>query len=310
MRPRLPLGIAASNLGNDRNPGFPLPQALDRLAALLAPRLGLELRLEGDALDEVAAPRVRPAFLGLHQPLRGIDWLDPSRQEASFDRLAAYLRAAHRLGADYVVLHLQTRDEWDALGRRAELAQAALTRLERLAGVHRARGYRFPLLVENLEFPKYPATRAEVAEVVAHLRARADRPLGLALDVGHLWHSGLLIRENLPRGTVDAWADEWARDAVPFPAYLAATVAAAGGELRVVHLTGCRGHETHRLPDATARAAGPEELDVPGAVAVLAAAVWPAAPPALVNEAMWYPYEAMIESCAAVARLAAGPARP
>lgn len=311
---RVPMGIAASNLGNEYSQEHPLPQETMSLVRMLNRRnLGLELQMEGEGLEkanrQVFIPtEQRPRFLGVHQPTTDVDFLEPEKVYASLQKSFQAMEMADRLNANYFVVHLQTKDRWESLESRPAQIEMSLSWFAELITAYMERDYHFPILVENLEYPKYPATRREIMEVVYMLRPYVAHklPLGIAFDVGHLWHSGFLIRENLHNPYVAAVADSWARKETPFEEHLALTVDLIGDDMKVVHMTGCYEHATHLLPGSIPnspiikidRTYTPEALNVAEATRIIFdRGAISKNPPYVVNEAIGYHYLQMAENC-------------
>ncbi len=306
-------GIAVSDLANGLNSDYQIPNQVGKLAELLSRRqFGMELQFEGH--DMVVVPDSdQLAFLGVHQPIQGIDLADARVQAASFNRICQAMQLAHENHADYIVLHLQTRDVWtNMVARRKRIAQCRHW-FAKCVEVYKREHYHFWLLAENLEYPKYPATYREIRDMVEDirvLRALLDVKVGFALDVAHLWHSGFLIAENLSKHAVTRDSDEWAEHKVAFGDYLQQTLQSVRDVLELVHMTGGKNHETHLLPGAVIgshtfdleRAYGPDEIDIPRVVEVLyRAAAQRDRPLFVVNEAIGYPYEHMIANCSQLA---------
>jgi sugar phosphate isomerase/epimerase len=306
-------GIAVSDMANDLNPAYPIPDRLGALAGLLRERhAGMELQFEGHAMA-VVPEAAQLAFLGIHQPTQGIDLADERIQWASFNKILQAMRLAHENHAAYMAFHLKTRDVWTDLAARRQRIEQSKRWFSKCLDMYKRRQYRFWLLAENLEYPKYPATYREIlelAEDIRLLRALAGVNVGFALDVAHLWRSGFLIAENHWNHAVARDSDAWAERQIEFGAYLEQTLHAVRDVLELVHITGAKGHETHLLPGATigsqtfeiARAYAADEIDIPRVVEVLyRAAAQRDRPLFVVNEAIGYPYERMIANCAQLA---------
>ncbi len=239
------MGIAPSNLANERNPGLELPDKFAELAALLGGSLeGFELEMEGGfEVAELPTDFQRPAFLGVHQPTKGIDVLsDQNRhQRHSVKHIQQAMDLAGHLAADYFTIHLQTVDRhWANERARGRQAAASLEVLEELLRYHQKNQFEFAMLVENLEYPKYPATLEEISDVAAILADKEDIPTGILLDVGHLWRSRTLIKEA---------HHKWPGGNQTYDTYLDGVLKAVGQHIRAFHVTGCHGHQTHLLPD-------------------------------------------------------------
>ncbi len=299
-------GIAVSNLANDINPALEVPKYLNELFHRLAQhQLGAELQFEGnlrEILSSLPEIKIRPFSLGVHAPTK-INLLDVVQQEESFNKILLALELADKLKAGYFVYHLQTHDYWN-LDKRSDYIRESIKFLNRILHHYRQRNYRTEIYVENLEFPKYPAIRAEISQVCSLIHSHPDIPMGIALDIGHLWHSGYLIHENLARPHMAPYLseirDEWSQSEREndYSAYLSRTIRAIGNDLRLFHLTGCKGNKTHLLPDLQEERNGPPSLSISKALEVVyRAGAKLKKPPEIINESIGYSYETVIKNC-------------
>jgi hypothetical protein len=296
------IGIAPSDLANELNPSFALPQNMDRLAQVMAGEgQGFELELE-ENLEIASLPElsVRPAFVGVHQPTTNIDVLsdDPIMRTESLTKIEKAMILADHVDAEYFTIHLETVDRnWadeEARGKKATLSREVF---DELVELHKQRAFTFPMLIENLEYPKYPATPQEIKEVVDYL-ADVSIPTGIVMDVGHLWRSRSLMKEaglKVPDGDL------------PYTDFLRQTLDSIGEHIRVFHVTGCGGHETHLLPDLSGMpqpsAIGKKEMlsdntynfRAIGATVLKFAADQPV-PPRIINEAFGHPYRDVLQN--------------
>ncbi|GEM_PF-2640875 len=241
------LGLAVSNLANHLNPGFEIPSNLTSMVALAAyNQMGVELELEGDLDFSAVSTRFRlhrPPFIGVHQPVKAIDALseDMHLRSYSSDRIRQAMIMAERLRADYFTVHLQTVDrDWADLQARQAQIKASWEVFDEQISFYNRTDLSIPILVENLEYPKYPATPEEIGEVVSHLLASDLLSTGVVLDIGHLWRSRDLMTEA---GLINSG------DNLSYEDYLQSTIDSYGGQVKVVHYTGCRGFQTHLLPE-------------------------------------------------------------
>jgi sugar phosphate isomerase/epimerase len=114
----------------------------------------------------------------LAEPPSAVFFLAESpRRAASFAALEATLAGAARLGAEYVVTHLNWTEDVADRGRAEALAHDAAARI---AGLARRHG-----VPVHVEIGGYTGGFHEAAQFAALARAHPD--LGLCLDVGHLW---------------------------------------------------------------------------------------------------------------------------
>jgi hypothetical protein len=292
------MGFAPSNVANDINPGFELSDKLPELATLATTnQMGLELELEGDFIKVNVPKFPKPAFLGVHQPTSSIDIdvIDEQRRPQSVRQIKQAMLMAHLISADYFTTHLQTVDRWVPQSDRQAQIQTSLNVFRDLAEYHNRKGYDFPLLIENLEYPKYPASLGEIIEVADYLSNNVSVPTGIVLDVGHLWRSRRLI--NLS-------GYDHADEHEPFTNYLQSTLDAVGEHVKVFHLTGCYGEKTHLLPRLGGRLDPSLAEDLPGfdynfrdiGATVFRFVAGRPTPPYLVNEAFGHPYGVVIQN--------------
>ncbi len=316
LNPRhIVMGIAASNVANEINPTFPLPQKLDSLTQFLGNKhIGLELQLENKDRWDIPHPP-KSAFLGVHQPTQNIDFRDPETMTHSLGVLQNIMEMTQTIDADYMVLHLETRDKWDNLEKRGEHIEEGKKWFQQVAQIHEDKGYSFKLLAEGLEYPKFPATKNEILDMASFIRELREeegmKHVGFALDVAHLWRSGSLIESNMEKEGVQVTADEWSRGEVAFSDYLTSTLGEVEDVLELIHITSARnnnGHvNTHLLPGAMvkneevillSRDYSANELDVASAMKIITNfAAKRTAPLPIINEAHGHSYEEMATNC-------------
>ncbi len=290
------IGFAPSNLSNYLNPGLELPDEFATLSNLAASnQMGMELELEGELDSDFEIPLTKSAFLGVHQPISGIDAIDQQRRSHSVEQIQKTMALASILNADYFTNHIQTVDYWSQESLRRAQIEASFEVFDELWAHHSRSGYMFPMLIENLEYPKYPATLTEILEVVDYLHRKVPIPSGIVIDIGHLWRSRSLIKlsEYQPQLSDD-----------PFIDYLESTLSEVGEHIRVFHLTGCFDQKTHLMPDlngslkatnAEAYLQNDYDFRAIGALVYKFASMQPE-PPFMVNEAIGYPYSEVIKS--------------
>jgi len=193
------------------------------------------------------------SIFGVHQSIRDMDVLsqDISKKLETIESTHQAMELAHFISADYFVFHLaQSKDYWD--WDRSEQIAIAMRAFQRLAEYHRSSGFGFTPLLENLEFPKFPATAVETAGLFNACRELLPN-LKLCLDLPHLWHSRLLLIENRERfkhlipdfHVLEARFSDYLDYAFEeiFPAE-----GIAGSDIFLYHLGGCWKHLTHEIP--------------------------------------------------------------
>ncbi len=187
---------------------------------------------------------------GVHQSIRDMDILseDISVQLRTLESAKQGMLFAGQIRAEYFVFHLaQSVDYWD--WDRREQMDVAVRAFQEMADFYHQCAPGFIPLLENLEFPKFPATAAEIVNLFK--RCREFLPgLGLCLDVPHLWHSRALILENrkkLSREVSDLSLLKG--DFLPYLEHTLSHIAAqCGAGVYLYHMGGCYEHETHEIP--------------------------------------------------------------
>ena len=191
---------------------------------------------------------------GVHQSIRDMDILsnDASTKLKTIESTHQAMRFAEMIGADYFVFHLaQSRDYWD--WDRSEQIAVALKAFQGWAAFYRDAGFTFTPLLENLEFPKFPATPEEM---VSFYRICRDFLPGLKLcfDVGHFWRSRALLLEN--RARFERLVPDFRLLEIPWADYfdyalehvLVDDAGIRDGDIHLYHLGGCWQHYTHEIP--------------------------------------------------------------
>lgn len=304
----LSFGIAVSNLANEYNPQFALPGKLPELFAYLHQKnIGVEVQLESFNPNDLPTDIncSRPQFLGIHLPIINVDFIDPQKAEASFAQTENTLKLARDLKADYVVIHPVTVFDWDHLEKRPAIISQSLPNIQKSIFSLYHSGFSGSVYLENIEFPLYPATAEEIIELKRWTQKLSEQlgiKIGLALDIGHLWHSGILIQENNWRSEVIAHfsQDPFVAQELLFPDYLNNLVTELGGSLKLLHITNTLLHETHLPPalDLIPDAEDKTRLNLRQSLLNIRQFYNKVHVPLLVvNEAHGVPYENMIDSC-------------
>lgn len=144
-------------------------------------------------IDPVRALGSGDVTVGLHSPSLNPELHDLGNPNGDIRRQAVRetvdaLRFAAASGCNDYVLHLTPFDDfgWDA--RRPQLARAMESLRYIADAVGGDPGVR--VLIENLEFPKWPATTHETIEVMSIIHEeRLFSDTGVCLDFAHLWHN-------------------------------------------------------------------------------------------------------------------------
>jgi len=135
-------------------------------------------------------------IFGMHQSIRDMDILSEDKKKMeTIESTHQAMLCAQRLSADYFVFHLaQSRDYWD--WSRSEQMAVAIKAFRGFADFYKESGFTFIPLLENLEFPKFPATYEEMTGIFTICREFLPN-LKLCFDIPHLWHSRLLLLETV-----------------------------------------------------------------------------------------------------------------
>lgn len=297
------IGFAPSDIANNINPDYRLPVRFLELCELaVSNNVGLELELE-DNFEDLPQITNRPVFLGVHQPSSGIDVIESQKRDGSILKIKRAMLMAGFILADYFTVHLQTKDRWDNLQQRDKYKNISLCVFEELLKFHESQNFNYPILIENLEFPKYPATREEVVDIANYLESITSSPVGMVLDVGHLWRSRNLLAENR----------FFHQDScIPYTDYLSSTLDQIGDIVKTIHITGCGGYQTHMLPqiDIAApkdRTVRPDEYyfrDVAKVVLKFSRVKYASSHDLnIVNEAFGKPYQVVIDNSKAIVEI-------
>jgi len=89
------------------------------------------------------------------------------------------------LGAEAMILHITPQDDFDL--RLAQLDRA-ISSFTKLSEYIKERNYPVSLMLENLEYPKWPADTKEAVDLLKHLR-EIHPNLTSCVDLAHLWHN-------------------------------------------------------------------------------------------------------------------------
>lgn len=287
--PRLKIGLALSDLGFYHRETMKLPDDLARFFQLYRDKFGTEelffelqpetpwlkgrdglahlpnqdnrwykLGMAAEKVSEEApyagiikAMRSPGNIIGMHQSIREMDVLSEDQKKLeTIESTHQAMLFAHRISADYFVFHLaQSRDYWD--WPRSEQIAIAIKAFRGFANFYKDSGFKFIPLLENLEFPKFPATYEEIIGIFNICREFLPN-LKLCFDIPHLWHSRLLLLENRHkfRHLIPDFHILEARFSDYFN-YTMNAFADAGilkADLFLYHLGGCWQHLTHEIP--------------------------------------------------------------
>lgn len=213
-----------------------------------------EKGLEGPYGQIIKSMRRPGNTFGVHQPIRDMDVLsqDVHKKLETIESTQQAMRFAHLISADYFVFHLaQSRDYWD--WNRSEQIDIALKAFKEWAEFYKKSGFRFTPLIENLEFPKFPALPEEMISIFNTCKEFLPN-VKICFDIPHLWRSRALILENggrlkdsipnyvrLTTSSCDYF--DYAMEEV-----LSEKEGLSKNDIFIYHLAGCWKHFTHEIP--------------------------------------------------------------
>jgi hypothetical protein len=292
-------GIAISNLANAYNSSFPIPEKLPELIYYLGKEgMGAELQLEpphGSYLPRINTRNL--PFFGVHLPINREDTKKERTVGDSLDAAARTLEMASQFDANYLVVHLEVDYDWDNLGVRSEAVKKGLDIFYGITEKAKEEGFNGDLIIENLEFPLYPALSSEIIEVGQILNSFEKRQFGLALDLGHLLHTQILINDNKQKGdAILPFTDPFVGGEIGFDNYLNNLMVNVGTKLKLLHVTGVKNHETHLMPTVVPGENDRNELNLMDDLHIISGKIKSRRLP-LVNEAHDRSYTEMVNAC-------------
>jgi len=206
-----------------------------------------------EVFDNLQKKNYPDNLVGVHQTIKGFDVLHPMQKDLTVHMAKKGLDFANSIAADYFVVHLCQVDHWD--WDRKEQVKNALRAYKDISDHYVHNDYKFVVCIENLEYPKFPATAHEIKDIYYECKNIAPSvPLKIALDLSHLSRSRSLILENSHKKDIPDY-DCSAIKAV-FTDYLEYTLnhvlSAKGGmngdEIFLYHIGGCWKERTHEVP--------------------------------------------------------------
>jgi hypothetical protein len=140
------------------------------------------------ALDELS----KVTFLSVHSVSKDIDLssYDQEFRERSITATIKSMDMAHLVNADSLVLH-PVNDMYLNPVERLEHADVFLESFEKIMNHYNLSGHNYKLCIENIEYPKYPATLEETLDLQKKIPTT-----GIVIDIPHIWHSRDILREN------------------------------------------------------------------------------------------------------------------
>lgn len=140
--------------------------------------------------------------------------------------------------------------------------------------------WKLTFLLENLEYPKFPALPDEIISIYDKVRTSCNSlRIGIVLDMPHLWHSIRILREahRLSNNVTFENAVEILLDEIR-------------QEIHLIHLAGCYDHKTHE-PIIYKKAYSSNELDLYFVADILKSLSLP-----VILEIYDKPYEVLLKS--------------
>ncbi|HEC99817.1 MAG TPA: hypothetical protein ENN18_05495 [Proteobacteria bacterium] len=209
----------------------------------------------GEPYASIIEAMRRPGHIfGVHQSIRDMDILseDIHKKLETIESTQQGMLFAHLISADYFVFHLaQSKDYWD--WNRSEQIAVALKAFQGWADFYKQSGFSFIPIIENLEFPKFPATPEEMVSIFKTCREFLPN-LKICFDVSHFWRSRALILENKVRfehlipnfRILEASCSDYLDYAIEH--IFTAEAGLSDGDIFLYHLGGCWKHLTHEIP--------------------------------------------------------------
>jgi hypothetical protein len=286
-------------MANSRNSSFPIPEKLPELIYYLGREgMGAELQLEppyNPYLSRINTGNL--PFFGVHLPINREDTQKDKTFENSLNVAARTLAMASQLDANYLVIHLEADYDWDNLGARKDAVKKGLNIFHGITEKAKEEGFEGDLIIENLEFPLYPALSSEIIEIGNMLNSFDKGKFGIALDLGHLLHTQILINENMQKGDVILpFTDPYVRGEISFISYLNNLMVNVGDKVKLLHVTGVRNHETHLMPTVVSGGNDRNELNLIDDLHIIRKNIHSRSLH-LVNEAHEKSYPEMVNAC-------------
>ncbi|MBI5332801.1 MAG: hypothetical protein HZB65_04460 [Candidatus Aenigmarchaeota archaeon] len=192
-------------------------------------------------------------ILGIHQPIRDINILsdDSYWHERSVRSIEESMRFANDMNAIYFIIHMVQYDNWNM--PRQQQFETSIDVLKRLSTFYHKNSFSFVPCIENLEFPKLPATGFEISFCYDTIRKFWPK-IKICFDLPHLWNSQRIIKNHAhtPQpfhmiSGFDNFSEICSRD---YTAYLYSLkeFECIPGEIFLYHIGGCYDNMTHGIP--------------------------------------------------------------
>ena len=188
-----PIGYALSDtVGEHRR----LKKTLEELKPEM-----IELQLDDFVwdFDEAYEELQKVGFISVHSAAKGIDISseDVRTMDYSLRRTLRSMDIAKELGADILVMHpvndmyLDPVQRLRAKDRFRDMFSGTIT------NYHKDNGHEYTICLENIEYPKYPATFEEAEGLLEDVAKNGM--VKLAIDIPHVWNIRRILREDPER---------------------------------------------------------------------------------------------------------------
>lgn len=188
--------------------------------------------------------------IGLHSPslnpaIHDLGNQDAGVRERAVQETVDALQFAVAAGCNEYVLHLTPFDEFGGYEARERQRANAMESLRAIS--HKVGGDPgVRILIENLEYPKWPSTTEETVQLMQQINdEKLFADVGICLDFAHLWHNIVSLLPNIPnRGKFFNDAQQFVKEVSSVsPIY---RIHLAGAYINYVG----DNHQTHAVPGA------------------------------------------------------------
>lgn len=148
-------------------------------------------------------------FISVHAPSGGLDLASKDsklRYETVLETIKT-MDIAHDIGAKDLVLH-PVNNMYNDPKERLEQKAIFMQSFRDLLDYYEKQGHAYKICVENLEYPKYPATLEETLMLQDEVSKIHDG--GMVIDIPHIWNTRKILRED-PKRYID-WTNGYPND--------------------------------------------------------------------------------------------------
>jgi endonuclease IV len=135
-------------------------------------------------------------YLSIHSPNKDIDLSSPERtmQKHSYKKTIKTMDLANRISADALILHPINNQNLSP-EKRIQHRDVFLNVWKNILVPHYNRNrHKYTVCIENIEYPKYPATLEELSELQKD--TSITLPTSLTLDIAHIWNTRRILIEQ------------------------------------------------------------------------------------------------------------------